>query len=115
MTDSEQVYYDPKAQLVFTVKRKFRQSVVIGGCGSPYLSDAKTSYMRYKITKDYFEGCQPIDESSHLLQKDREGYRLRDNNQQAKVRKSPDYEYLQKESEKLIKAGRDLYDPPGFF
>ena len=99
----EQVYYDPKAQVIFTVKRRLKSYVVIGGGWSPYMNDARTSYIRHRITNSYFNKCLPIDETSHLLYWDKTALRLRDDNQFHKVYDNPNYKYLQ-ESERIIKA-----------
>lgn len=100
--DNGQVYYDPRAQVLFTVKRRLKRYVVIGGLWSPYYNDAITSYIRHRITNAYFKGCQPIDTTSHLLFNDGIGYRLRDERQYNKVHSNSNFKYL-KESDEIIK------------
>lgn len=107
---NEQVYYDPRAQVIFTVKRQLKRYVVVGGLWSPYFNDARSSYIRHRITNTYFKGCQPIDESSRLFYNDGIGFRLRDDHQFNKVYGNPHFKYL-KESERIIKANRDNYPP----
>ena len=104
--DNKQVYYDPKVQILFTIKRQLKKYVIVGGCGSPYYDDAITSYMRYRVTNTYLKSCQPIDTTSHLLFNDGTGFRLRDEHQWNKVDGSPDYHYLSKESRRLVAAQR---------
>ncbi len=101
--NKEQVYYDPRAQVIFTVKRQLQNYVVVGGVGSPYFRDARSSYVRYRITNAYFKGCEPINESSHLLHDDGIGFRLRDEHQFSKVYGDSHFKYL-KESDRIIKA-----------
>lgn len=108
--ENEQVYYDPRAQVIFTVKRQLKRYAVIGGGQSPYYNDARTSYIRHRITNAYFKGCQPIDTTSHLLINDGIGFRLRDDNQFNKVYGNPNFKYLQ-ESKKIVKAHADDYPP----
>lgn len=72
------VYYDPRTKVVFTVKRILPSLLEIGGCTSPYLADAKTNICRYLITKEYFGGCQIIDETSPLVFNNGIGYLLKD-------------------------------------
>ena len=103
---SEQVYYDPKSQVIFTVKRRLKRYVVIGGGESPYINDARSSYMRRRISNSYFRGCVPIDESSHLLYKDNIALRLRDDNQFQKVYDNSAYKCL-KETDRIVKAHRE--------
>ncbi len=105
--NKEQVYYDPKAQVIFTVKRTLTRYVVIGGSWSPYINDARTSYIRHRMSNSYFKKCVAIDEASHLLFLDGIGFRLRDEHQFNKVYSNPHYKYLNKESNKIIKAHND--------
>ena len=108
--NNKQVYYDPKAQVIFTVKRELKRYVVVGGGWSPYFNDARTSYIRHRISNSYFKKCVAIDETSHLLFNDGVGFRLRDNHQFHKVHGNPNYKYL-KESGRIVKAHRNDYPP----
>lgn len=107
--NKEQVYYDPRTQVIFTVKRQMKRYVVIGGSWSPYYNDAQTSYIRYRVTNAYFKDCQPIDKSSHLLHNDGIGFRLQDGLQFNTVHSNPDFKYLKEESAKIIKEHDDNY------
>lgn len=106
--NTEQVYYDPRAQVIFTVKRQLKKYVVVGGLWSPYYNDARTSYTRYRISNAYFKGCQPIDTTSRLLFNGGIDFRLRDNNQFDKVYGNPKFKYL-RESDRICKAHAKVY------
>lgn len=111
----KQVYYDPRAKVIFSVKRQLKRYIVIGGLSSPYLNDAHTSYLRYRITKAYFKTCSPIDEGSKLVGNDGVGFRLlinEDNHGSAFKRSygKPQFKYLGKESSRLIEAHKTPLD-----
>lgn len=76
--DKDQVYFDPRAKVLFTIKSIGKKFTTVGGVSSPFLDDARTSYCRYRISNEYLKGCQTIDETSPLVQKDEsiESFRL---------------------------------------
>ena len=114
---NEQVYYDPRARVLFTVKRQLKKYVVVGGLWSPYFNDARTSYIRHRISNAYFQGCQPIDETSKLLINDGVGFRLIDGdpldgeNPFHRVDGNPNFKYL-KEYDRIVKAHENDYPLP---
>ena len=111
--EKEQVYYDPRIRVLFTVKRQLQKYVVVGGLWSSFLNDVRTSYIRHRITNAYFKGCQTIDESSNLLVNEHGGFKIQDKNPHEdspfkRVDNSPNFKYL-KESDKIVQAHRDNY------
>jgi hypothetical protein len=61
-----QVYYDHRTDILFTVWRTEGDKIIIGGL-SEWYDSARTGLFRYAISKQYFDGCQPISKDSDLL------------------------------------------------
>lgn len=64
----ETIYYDPRTRGAFTIKKDEDNSVIISD-PSEFLADGKTNILRYRISKEYLNECQIIDETSPLVEK----------------------------------------------
>jgi len=88
-----QVYYDPKTDILFTVWRVEGDKVIIGGLSEWYES-AITGLFRYAISKQYFDGCQPITRDFTLL---------------------TDYQFDSGFTSKILKGYGDVYKPTPWY
>lgn len=72
---TQQVYHDTKRNLIFTIKRRCKRFLLIGGVGSPFYSDAQSSLSRYHLPNGYFiKNCVPVSETSDCFVIEKHGY-----------------------------------------
>jgi len=62
-----QVYYDPVAEILFTVHFDNGKGRILIGNPCEYYNDAITTVSRYSISREYFNNCQKINRESPLL------------------------------------------------
>lgn len=114
----ETIYYDPRTGGAFTIKKDEEQSVIITD-PSEFLNDAKTNVLRYRISKEYFQGCKTIDETSPLVEKyffsDRFpndfAYHLKQDPKS--VYQNPNFEYMEEETNKAQAEWNQICYPYG--
>ena len=115
------VYYDPRTNIMFNIRRREKENVIIGGLSSWY-EGALTALWRFSISEDYLSGCQIITRDSPILEIDNHGFHkvkgydciTQPDPLVRNVFNNPEFVYLD-ETDELAKANRQRLEDEGFF
>jgi hypothetical protein len=116
---NDTVYYDPRTNSLFSIKTNEENTVIITG-ETEFLRDGITNVLRYRISKEYLEGCKIIDKTSPLVEKyffsnsfpNDFSYKLKGENHKS-FYNNKNFEYLNEETNKAQKEWFAIIYPYG--